>query len=219
MLLAGFALAAGMALMGIWQLRVYQNQGAEAAARRAAEPAVPLSAVAPVGGAVGDGYGRTVTFAGTYDPAHQKLLTVDGVTDRFRVVTLLRTDDGAGVVVVRGVVTETGSTPPAGRQEQVGLLLPSEEPERLDPGTDPVRVSELAQTWPGPLVDGFVTLSAGEAERQGLEPAKVGLPEGRGRLRNGAYAMQWWLFAGFAVVMAVRIARDLHPESVDHDVP
>jgi hypothetical protein len=117
--------------------------------------------------------------------------------------------------VVRGVVEETGSTPPAGRQTEVGVLLPSEEPGQLDPGDDPVRVAELAQSWPGPLVDGFVTLSAGDAESQGLEPATVRLPEGRGRLRNGAYAMQWWLFAGFAVVMAIRMARDLHPEHVD----
>ena len=43
-------LAAGMVLMGLWQLRVYQHQGAEVAARRAAEPPVPLSAVAPAGG-------------------------------------------------------------------------------------------------------------------------------------------------------------------------
>ena len=117
--------------------------------------------------------------------------------------------------MVRGVATETGSTPPTGRQEEIGLLLPSEEPGQLDSGDEPVRVAELAQSWPGPLVDGFVTLSAGDAESQGLEPAVARLPEGRGRLRNGAYAMQWWLFAGFAVVMSVRIARDLHPERVD----
>ena len=173
---------------------------------------MPLGSVAPAGAAVRDGYGRTVTFAGTYDPAHQRLLAVDGVTDRHRVATLLRTDDGAGVVVVRGVATETGSTPPTGRQEEVGLLLPSEEPGQMESGDQPVRVAELVQTWPGPLVDGYVTLSAGDATSQGLEPAEVRLPEGRGRLRNGAYAMQWWLFAGFAVVMSVRIARDLHPE-------
>ena len=57
--LAGLLVAAGMVLMGLWQLRVYQNQGAEAAARRAAEPAVPLSAVAPAGAAARDGYGRS----------------------------------------------------------------------------------------------------------------------------------------------------------------
>ena len=35
------------------------------------------------------------------------------------------------------------------------------------------------------------------------------LPEGQGRLRNGAYAIQWWIFAAFAIVMAAKIARDL----------
>jgi cytochrome oxidase assembly protein ShyY1 len=213
-LFAGFALAAAMVLLGLWQLRVYQNQGAAVAIRRAAEPAVPLTAVAPPGEVVRDGYGRSVSFAGTYDPSHQRLLAVGAGTDRFRVITLLRTDDGAGVVVVRGIVEETGAAPPAGRQEQVGVLLPSEEPDQVGPLDDPVRVPELAQTWPGPLVDGFVTLSAADAARQGLRPAQPRLPEGRGRLRNGAYAMQWWLFAGFTVVMAVRMARDLHPERV-----
>ena len=163
-------LAAGMVLMGLWQLRVYQNQGVEAAARRAAEPAVPLSAVAPAGPAVRDGYGRSVTFAGTYDPEHQLLLTVDGrhrpPSGRHPAAHRRRRRRWC---VVRGIATETGSTPPTGRQEQVGVLLPSEEP-RPDSGRraiDPVRVAELAQTWPGPLVDGFVTLSAGDAERQG----------------------------------------------------
>jgi hypothetical protein len=70
-------------------------------------------------------------------------------------------------------------------------------------------VPQLAQRWPGPLVEGFVTLSAAEATAHGLEQAAVTLPEGRGRLRNGAYALQWWLFAGFTLVMAVRMARDV----------
>ena len=59
------------------------------------------------------------------------------------------------------------------------------------------------------MVEGFVTLGPVEAQAQGLEPAPVALPEGRGRLRNGSYAMQWLLFAGFTLVMAVRMARDV----------
>ena len=39
------------------------------------------------------------------------------------------------------------------------------------------------------------------------------LPEARGRLRNAAYAGQWWLFAAFTLVMAVRMARDLRLET------
>jgi surfeit locus 1 family protein len=209
----GLVLAAVMVMAGIWQLEVYQRQGAEAAAARAAEPPVPLAEVAPVGQPVRDGYGRTVTFRGSYEAAHQMLVPVADMTDAFRVVTLLRLEDGRAVAVVRGVVTETGASPPPpeGPQSQSGILLPSEEAAASPGSTElgSVRVPQLAQRWPGPLVEGFVTLSAAEATDQALEPATVRLPEGRGRLRNGAYALQWWLFAGFTLVMAVRMARDL----------
>ena len=215
------ALAAGLAaimvLMGLWQLRVYERQGADVAVHRAAETPVPLAAVAPPGSAVRDGYGRSVSFAGRYEAEHQVLLAVPGVTDRFRVVTLLRQDDGSAVAVVRGIATETSLPPPPGRQVQVGVLLPSEEVSDHDPGgtTSSVRVTQLAQQWPGPLIDGFVTLSAADAIAQGLEPAEARLPEARGRLRNAAYAGQWWLFAAFTLVMGVRMARDLRPSAAD----
>jgi surfeit locus 1 family protein len=212
--LLGVALAAGMVAAGMWQLQVYSRQGVEAAARRAAEPPVPLTEVAPAGAPVRDGYGRTVTFRGSYEAAHQVVVPVADRTDAYRVVTLLRQDDGSAVAVVRGVVTETSVAPPPpeGPQTGSGILLPSEQavaqpggPEQLGS----VRIPQLVQRWPGPLVEGFVTLPAAESSAQGLEPAVVALPEGRGRLRNAAYALQWWLFAAFTVVMAVRIARDV----------
>jgi cytochrome oxidase assembly protein ShyY1 len=210
----GIGLAAGMVVAGVWQLRVYQHQGAEASARRAAEPPVPLTAVAPAGTPVRDGYGRTVTFSGSYEAAHQVLVPAAGRADTYRVVTLLRQDDGSGVAVVRGLVTESSAPPqpPEGPQTHTGILLPSEEPADSPVGPEQlasVRVPQLAQSWPGPLVDGFITLSSGEATAQDLEPAVATLPEGRGRLRNGAYALQWWMFAGFTVVMSVRMARDV----------
>jgi len=214
----GAGLATLMVLMGLWQLRVYERQGANVAAQRAAEPPVALGAVAPPGTKVGDGYGRSVSFAGRYEPEHQILVADPDVTDRYRVVTLLRQDDGSAVAVVRGIVTETSvAAPPTGRQEQVGVLLPSEPAPDSEPaGTiTSVRVTQLAQQWPGPLIDGFVTLSAADATAQGLDPAQARLPEARGRLRNAAYAGQWWLFAAFTLVMAVRMARDLRLEAVD----
>ncbi len=213
----GAGLAAIMVVMGLWQLRVYERQGADVAARRAAEAPVPLAAVAPPGSAVRDGYGRSVSFAGHYEPEHQVLLAVPDVTDRFRVVTLLRQDDGSAVAVVRGIVSETSVPPPPGRQVQLGVLLPPEEASDDDRGgtTSAVRVTQLAQRWPGPLIDGFVTLSAADATAQGLEPAAARLPDARGRLRNAAYAGQWWLFAAFTLVMGVRMARDLRPSVAD----
>ena len=77
----------------------------------------------------------------------------------------------------------------------------------------------LAQLWPQPLIDGYLVLSAPDAEAQGLEPVPLVLPEGQGRLRNGAYAVQWWIFAAFAVLMAAKIARDLgEPSDIDRPI-
>jgi cytochrome oxidase assembly protein ShyY1 len=89
---------------------------------------------------------------------------------------------------------------------QTGILLPSEQSSL--PTDESVRVQVLAQRWPGPLVDGLVVLSAADARAQSLEPAPASLPEARGRLRNAAYALQWWVFAAFTVFMAIRMARD-----------
>lgn len=203
---AGLVLAAVMVVLGIWQLNVYRAQGEQVAARRAAEPPVALTAVAPAGSAVGDGYGRTVALSGEFDPDLQQLLPVTGRADQHRVLTGLRQDDGSIVAVVRGLVTgDTAPPPPSSRVQLTGILLPSEE---TPSGLGGVVLPVLAQTWPGPLVGGFVTQSPSESTAQQLEPAPVALPQASGRLRNGAYAVQWWLFAGFTVVMAVRIARD-----------
>jgi cytochrome oxidase assembly protein ShyY1 len=219
----GLAVAAAMVMMGYWQLEVYRNQGQAAAERRAAAPPVPISSVARAGAPVKDGYGRSVTVEGSYDPALQLLVPVEDRTDQFRVLSGLRQPDGSLVAVVRGVVFETATapTPPSGPVHQVGVLLPSEEhvPETdLSSGQlASVRLPALAQQWPGPMIDGFVTLSSADASKQQLAPAEWRLPEARGRLRNGAYAMQWWLFAAFTLFMSFRIARDLgiEPEAVE----
>jgi surfeit locus 1 family protein len=211
----GIAVAAAMAVMGYWQLEVYQNQGQEAAERRASAPPVPLSSVASAGAPVTDGYGRSVSFEGTYDPTTQLLVPMEG--SQFRVLTGLRQADGSVVAVVRGVVAEPNApAPPSGPVQQVGVLLPTEEHA---PGTDlpsgqiaSVRLPALAQEWPGPLISGYVHLSSADSVSQGLGPAELRLPEARGRLRNGAYAMQWWLFAAFTLFMTFRIARDLGRE-------
>jgi surfeit locus 1 family protein len=208
----GVLLAAAMVVLGVWQLDVYERQGNDAAQRRAAAPPVALTAVAPPGGAVVDGYGRQVTFSGTYDPALQVLVPGD---DGFRVLTGLRQADGSVVPVVRG--SEAGPTPPApptGPVTRAGVLLPSEETAGSttplpDGQLASVRLPTLAQTWPGPLVNGFVTLDAAGSSAEGLTPVAVELPEGQGRLRNGAYALQWWVFAAFALGMSIRVARDI----------
>ena len=210
-LLAGLAAAAVMVVAGIWQLDVYHSQGRVQSERRAAEPAVPVSAVAQAGQVVVDGYGRSVQVSGRYLPGVQVLVPVeDG--GGFRVVSALQLADGDVLPVVRGTVPAASApAAPTGPTAGTGILLPSEEAAAgALPGgqLSAVRVTTLAQQWPGPLVSGYVTLSAPDATAQGFAPATVELPEGTGRLRNGAYALQWWVFAAFALVLAVRTARD-----------
>jgi surfeit locus 1 family protein len=219
-ILVGLVLAGVMVLLGLWQLDVYQAQGQAQASRRASQPPVELSAVAQAGAAIADGYGRAVTMTGTYLPDVQVLVPLAAQPGSYRVVSALRLADGDVVPVVRGVVAgEAAPTPPRGNEAENGLLLPSEEAPAGDLPAgqlSSVRIPTLAQQWPGPLVSGFVTLTAADATAQGLAPAPVELPQASGRLRNGAYALQWWVFAAFAVALAIRMARDqeLAPDEV-----
>ena len=203
--------------LGWWQLQVYEIQGAEAAATRANQAPVPLDSVARAGSAVRDGYGRTVSASGRYRADGQLLVPLPGSIGAYRVLTALELPDGSVLPVVRGVVrgdlaAPQPPPPPTGPLDQTGVLLPSEE---ALPGVPPrgmvnsLRIPALAQIWADPLVDGYLVLSGGDAQAQGLEPFPLVLPEGPGRLRNGAYAVQWWIFAAFAVLMAGKIARDL----------
>ena len=140
---------------------------------------------------------------------------------QFRVLTGLRQADGSVVAVVRGVVLirmrhapperpgATGRRAAAAEEHVPGAGL-AERPDCIRP------LARLAQQWPGPLIDGFVNLSGADATSQGLAPAACTCPR-PWRLRNGAYAMQWWLFAAFTLVMAFRMARR-HRASSDAEV-
>jgi len=213
----GLAAAAAMAVLGVWQLDVYQAQGASTAAARAEAPPVELQRLAPPGVAVRDGFGRSVSFTGRYEPTLQLLIPQASDPQTFRVLTGLRQSDGSIVPVVRGVVTGSadggsGPPPPQGSVTQVGVLLPSEDNAAASTDSDQlnaVRLPALAQRWSGQLIGGFVTLSPATARAQGIEPAPLALPRAEGRLRNAAYAFQWWVFGAFAVAMAVRMARDV----------
>jgi cytochrome oxidase assembly protein ShyY1 len=208
----GMVLAGVMVVLGVWQLDVYHSQGQAQSERRAAEPPVPLASVAQPSAVIGEGYGRQVAFAGRYLPGVQLLVPLDDPAAGYRVVSALELDTGGVLPVVRGVVpTPTLPALPSGTQSETGVLLPSEEapPGNLPPNQlSSVRIPTLAQQWPGPLLTGYVTLTPAEASAQDLSPAPLDLPQSSGRLRNGAYALQWWVFAAFAVAMSVKVARD-----------
>jgi len=210
--LLGLVLAAVMVGLGLWQLGVYNAQGHKEAEERASAPAVALDSVARPGQQVGDAYGRQVSFSGSYDPALQELIPT-GSGDRYRVLTGLRLPDGGILPVVRGMVAgRNAPAPPTGQVSGTGIFMPSEgsNPDPADPSAQPTTVvlPTLTQQWNGLLVNGFATLGADQSRAQSLPPVVVSLPSSHGRLQNGFYALQWWVFAAFAIWFGVRMARD-----------
>ena len=207
---AGFAIAVVMLWLGLWQMQVFEDQENTSAQARAAQPAVPLLENVAADATVGDVYGRRVSARGEYLAAQELLITgEDGVV---RVLTALEVEDGRVLPVVRGTVPagQQPPAPPGGSADVVGVFLPSEPAADTPDGA--VRLAALAQQWPQQLMPGFVTLEPELAAAQGLAPATVALLTGEGSWQNYGYALQWWVFAGFAAFMTLRFVRAIGRE-------
>ncbi|MBK8460787.1 MAG: SURF1 family protein [Micropruina sp.] len=211
--LVGTMLAVAMLLLGLWQMRVFEDQGNQTAVERAKQSAGALLDHVATDGTVGDVYGKQVDASGRYLP-EQQLLVVDPAGS-VRVLSAFQLADGRVLPIVRGRLPLASSTlpePPGGDLVQSGIFLPSEAgaEQPVAPGTlGTVRLPLLAQQWPQQLLPGFVTLTDAQAAAQQLTPAPVVLPEGDGSLRNSGYAVQWWVFAAFALGMSFKVAHSV----------
>lgn len=209
----GVVLAAIMTCLGLWQMRVFESQQEGSNQVRINEPVISWSA-APSHSQVMAQYGRRVTVSGTYEASTRVLV---GTSWPLRVVEGVRLDSGETLAVVRGEVGRGVDVPnaPSGRVTLTGVLAASESTTEtpaadLPRGVQPaLRLEVLTQTWPEPLVPATLTLSQGDSSREGLEAAQPVLPNGDGGERNRGYAMQWWAFAIFTIVMSVVFARSL----------
>lgn len=210
--LGGAVITVVLLALGLWQMRAFEDREAYNAEARAALPPVPLVDHVPMDGTVGDIYGKQVTVSGRYLPAEEvRVLDADGSA---RVLSAFQLADGRVVAIVRGLGPATGEIPPTPRSavEQTGIFLPTEPaadhavPEGMYAS---VRLPLLAQAWTQQLVPGFITLSADQASAQELYPARAVLPTGEGSLQNLGYALQWWVFAGFAAFMTWRFVHVL----------
>jgi len=116
--------------------------------------------------------------------------------------------------VVRGFVTGAAAAtpPPDGTLRIGGGLAPGESPSP-DPVPSgqigSVDLSQLVNTWPGELYNAFGFLeSESPATASGLATVPTPMGETGVNWRNAAYAVQWWVFAGFALWMWGRMVRD-----------
>ena len=213
--------------LGLWQLNVSQNKAqAEALAQVAAAPTAPLDEVLrPQAPVTGTQVGRKITAVGEYEPSRQLLVTgrrLDGRTGSWVMTPMVVDTSGARLAVVRGFVDEGTPAPPAptGRVTVTGTLEPQEgPPDARAPQPagqiQTVDVSALVNEWGGDVYNAFAIAGDESPAPEGAAAQLTRVPPpvvdtGEINWRNFAYAIQWWIFAGFALYLWWRMVRDDH---------
>ncbi|WP_328673503.1 SURF1 family protein [Streptomyces sp. NBC_00322] len=207
--------------MGSWQLgkfedRVHTHQQAKQKPTPGEQKAAPLDELLPVDQETS---GRQAVADGRYG---KQFLVPDRELDGERgsyVLTLLKTDGGRTLPVVRGWLRQGTPAPaaPAGRVTVAGALQASETP-----GTDGVHTAgglpsgqlgmisaaSLVNLVPDDVYDAWVTLTEADS---GLKPVPASVPEGSGldlkAFQNLGYTGEWFVFAGFVLFMWFRLLR------------
>lgn len=217
------AVCVAFSWLGLWQLSVAQDSAIEELqTQRDALVEKPLDQVmAPHAPFPEDGAGHPVVAQGAYDGSRQFLVPgrVLGEEDGLWVVTPLVVDDGAAVIpVLRGFVTDPAGAdlPPRTPVTVRGELAPGESPyfgeAPLPEGQHgTIDLSLLANQWSEPLYNGFVFSTVEEPALTSTALQHVPPPQlqaGDVDWRNLGYALQWWVFAAFAVFMYVKLLHE-----------
>jgi surfeit locus 1 family protein len=214
-LVLALAIAAAFAALGQWQLdRSVENAQV---VEIDTEAVVPLEQIAEPGSGVTDAQqGRTVTVSGDFVPGDFVVLTGrdNGGGERGTwLVGHLVTDDGVSLAVALGWSADGDPTASdLDGAEWTGRYLPSEEPQSSDfeaGQRSALSVPELINLWadPGPVYGGYLVLTE---PLPGLDPIRADAPEREVTLNllNAFYAIEWVLFAGFAIYLWYRLVRD-----------
>lgn len=201
---------------GRWQWE--RTQEILAAERASASMPVPMEQLVSSDSSQvpGESIGRRVTLGGTYDAAYQAIVPNrlhDGRAGVW-VVTGLRLADGSVAAVLRGSLAsadDPGAQVPPGPVD-VGGVLQADESFYADAQAAGGQVAaidhaRLGQLWGADVLPGFVTLveqdPATDQAPTPVDPAvqagDVPLP-----LQNFFYALEWWVFAAFAIAVYVR---------------
>jgi len=199
--------------LGWWQWARVQQQVEPARVTESGPPADVSSIYVPGEPVPVADVGRSVRLVGRFDASAQLLVPrlTGGGDQAFWVLTPLQLVDGSVMPVVRGWTDEAdsdASPPPTGQVVVTGRLevpesdsLRSQAPELLPEGQIAIVSSaELFSLWEGDLYQGFVVLDQQRppTELVPVEPLPVAITTGLS-WQNLAYAIQWWLFAVFAV--------------------
>jgi len=207
-------------LAGLWQLGVYDSRQEHEQAESHQVARVPLaglwSADQPFSGRLNH---RPVTIEGRFAPADEQVwVTGKRQNGQVGVWLLAPMFIGSGhdaLLVVRGWAPSATTVPavPTGQVTINAVLEPGDVGgASFDPTTrkiGSVRIPALTNELPYDLYSGYAVSSTASASA-GLDlatPPPVGVSWTVG-LRNLAYALQWWVFGGFAIFMWWRIVTD-----------
>ncbi|MEU5643012.1 SURF1 family protein [Streptomyces milbemycinicus] len=216
--------------MGSWQLsrfeaRVETHNKQQDKASGTEDAAEPLRSLLPV---TDQTVGRSATATGRYDAAHQLLVPDRRLGDRdgFYVLTLLRTDGGKALPVVRGWLPGDADdkadaakvpAPPGGEVTVTGTLQASEYSGSKGVQTSGglprgqlgmINAASLVNLVPYGVYDAWITSTAAPGA---LKPVPPVVAEGTGldlkAFQNLGYTGEWFVFAGFVVFMWFRLFR------------
>ena len=211
--------------LGSWQLGVARDKGAREAARQVAhQPTAPLDDVLVAQqGFPTAADGRSVVTTGAYDPSRQVLVPerLQSGTSGWWVVGAFRTSSGAWLPVVRGWVPRLGDDAadaghaPSGVVKVTGVLQPDDAPvdggPALPAGQVPaIDAADLVNRWGAPIYNGYLVATDEQPAGPGAQPQRVPPPKAQPHgiaWRNAAYAVQWWVVAGFALVLWWKMVR------------
>ncbi len=220
LLALALVLGAVFVQLGRWQLHVAQGTARQEVVdeARAAAPRPLTDVLAPHARFPGDLSSRPVTASGHY--VDGQLLVpdrrLDGVSGAWVITPFVVDGTGATLPVLRGFVTDPAAagSPPTGTLTVAGGLAPTESPVTTPVGPGEIAsvdTSLLVNTWPGELYNAFLFLQD-EQPASGPQLTKVPTPVAPAGLnwRNAAYAVQWWVFAGFALWLWWRTVREDH---------
>lgn len=208
--------------MGTWQLGRFEDRVAthrEAASERPDRAAEPLDSLLPVDKTTS---GRLASASGEYA---EQFLVPDrqlGGKSGFYVLTLLKTDSGKAVPVVRGWLpgrADPAKAPaaPTGRVEVAGALQASESATTKGVHAEGglpagqlgvIGAASLVNLVPYGLYDAWLTV---QSPADGLTPVPAQAPGNTGldlkAFQNLGYTGEWFVFVGFLLFMWFRLYR------------
>jgi cytochrome oxidase assembly protein ShyY1 len=205
--------------LGRWQLGVAESTAQREAVEQARSqpPAELTTLLQPHEPFRGDLSSRPFIATGHYASDGQLLVPgrrLEGRPGLWVLTPFVLDRGGATLPVVRGFVPDAASAtpPPEGTLTISGGLAPGESPSP-DPVPSgqigSVDLSLLVNTWPGDLYNAFGFVESEDpATASGLTVVPTPIGETGVQWRNAAYAVQWWVFAAFALWMWGRMVRD-----------